>query len=273
MGSVGAVDPLHLVHARLGDATSPPLVLVSSIGMTERLWDAQTGPFVGAGLGVVTYRQRGHRGSPVPSGPYRIDDLGGDLVGLLDVLEIERASLCGASLGGMVALWTAAHHPDRVERLVVVCTSAHPGDPQKWNDRIEDIEAGRLPEVARRASGGWFTDEWAASHRQVVDELVEVVAANPAAGYAASCAVVRDVNLRPDLPQIQAPTLVIAGARDRGFPPSHAEEIHQAIGGSRLEVLPDTAHLPCVDQPTRFNALVLEHLGPVLAPTSTPSTS
>src|SRR5262245_5187259 len=105
---------LHSVVDGPGDA--PVLVLGSSIGTSTALWEPQV-PALARRFRVVRYDHRGHGRSPVRPGPYELADLGGDLVALLDRLGVERAHVCGLSLGGMVSMWVAAHAPDRVDRL------------------------------------------------------------------------------------------------------------------------------------------------------------
>ncbi|MGH8828513.1 MAG: alpha/beta fold hydrolase, partial [Jiangellaceae bacterium] len=107
-----------------GPADAPVVVLGSSLGTTRTMWDEQL-PALSERYRVVRYDHRGHGRSPVPPAPYTVDDLGADLVALLDELGIVRAHHVGLSLGGIVAMWLAAHHPARVDRLALVCTGAH----------------------------------------------------------------------------------------------------------------------------------------------------
>src|SRR5689334_15595702 len=122
---------VDLHHTVDGPADGPVLVLGSSLGTTGDAWRAQVGPLA-ATHRVIRYDHRGHGGSPVPPGPYTLDDLGGDVLALLDRLAVDRADLAGLSLGGMVAMWLAIHAPRRVGRVALVCTSARPGQPEFW---------------------------------------------------------------------------------------------------------------------------------------------
>src|SRR4029079_761840 len=90
------------------------VVLSRPLGATLAMWQPQV-PELARRFRVVRYDLRGHGRSPVPPGPYDIADLGGDLLALLDRLAVARAHLVGLSLGGMVSLWVAAHHPSRVD--------------------------------------------------------------------------------------------------------------------------------------------------------------
>src|SRR4051794_29159897 len=109
----------HVVDGRAG---APPLVFSNSLGTTLEMWDPQVAPLAER-FRVVRYDRRGHGRSPVPPGPYRIDDLGSDVIELLDALGLERVSFCGLSIGGMVGMWLASEAPARIDRLVLCCTA------------------------------------------------------------------------------------------------------------------------------------------------------
>jgi 3-oxoadipate enol-lactonase len=242
-----------------GPADAGVLVLVNSIGMRMSLWEEQLPAFTACHR-VLRYDQRGHGDAPTPPGPYTIDDLGADLVALLDRLEIERASVCGLSLGGLVATWVAAHHPERVDRLVLACTTAHPGNPEKWRGRAAQGRRDGVAEVVKQSSLGWFTPIFAQSHPGVVARLQAVVASNPDEGYAGCAEALATADLRAVLGRVSAPTLVIAGQYDRGFPIEHARRLRDGIAGARLVQLDNVAHIANVEAPAAFNAAVLAHL-------------
>src|SRR5689334_5888126 len=102
--------PSELSYELIGPAGEPVVVLSCSLGTDRSMWDPQV-PALAERFRVLRYDLRGHGASPVPTGPYSIADLGSDLVALLDRLELPRVNLCGVSIGGMLSLWTAAHHP------------------------------------------------------------------------------------------------------------------------------------------------------------------
>jgi 3-oxoadipate enol-lactonase len=250
--------PIDVHHEVTGPAGAPAVVLSNSLGATLAMWDRQLDAI--AAYRVVRYDLRGHAGSPVPDGPSTIADLGGDLVALLDRLEIERASLVGVSLGGMVSMCTAAHHPERVERLMPCFTSAQLGPPEMWRERIATVEAEGTAALADAVVGRWFTPAFTAREPGYVAAMRDTIAATPAAGYASCAHAIRAMDLRPDLQLITAPTLVVAGADDPSTPPAHAELIVDGIHAAELRVLDDAAHLGNIEQPAAYNALLLGHL-------------
>jgi 3-oxoadipate enol-lactonase len=250
-------------HVLEGPASGAPVVLSNSLGTTMRMWDAQAAALTGDRL-VLRYDMRGHGGSPVPPPPYDLSDLGRDVIGLLDRYGIERASLCGVSLGGMVSMWLAAHAPDRVDRLVLCSTSALFGPPEIWVERAALVRESGMAAVADAVVARWFTPAFAAARPDVIAATRAELLATPAEGYAACCGAIERMDLRADLAAIRAPTLVIGARDDPSTPPQlHAEVIAEGIPCARLVVLERGAHLVNVETPDVVTELVLGHLGPV----------
>src|SRR5690554_6142332 len=111
-----------------GDADAPPLVLSTSLGASRLMWTAQV-EALKSRFRVIVYDHRGHGRSPVPAGPYTLADLGGDVLTLLDHLGLRSTGFAGLSLGGMTGMWLAAHAPERIDRLALLCTSPRLGPP------------------------------------------------------------------------------------------------------------------------------------------------
>lgn len=239
-----------------GPVDAPVVLLLGSLGSTLEMWDPQV-PALVAGHRVVRADTRGHGRSPVPPGPYVLDDLVDDALLLLDRLEVDRASVVGLSLGGMTAMRLAARAPGRVDRLALLCTSALLGPAQGWTDRAAAVRAGGTGAVADAVVGRWFTG---AADPGLVARMRAMVAATPAEGYAACCEAIGAMDLRADLPRITAPTLVVAGADDAATPPAHLRVIADAVPGTRSLVLPQAAHLASAEQAAAVNAALLLHL-------------
>jgi 3-oxoadipate enol-lactonase len=246
-------------HTFAGPEGGEVVVLSNSLGTTLEMWDAQAG-VLARGRRVLRYDMRGHGRSPVPDAPYAIADLGADLVALLDRNGIERASLWGVSLGGMASMWVAAHAPERVDRLVLCSTSALMGPPETWTERAALVRQSGMGAVADSVVARWFTPGFAATAPDVVAGIRAQLAATPPEGYAACCEAIRAMDLRPDLPSISAPTLVIAAEGDPSTPPVHARTIAALIPGARLEVLDRGSHLVNVEAPELVTPLVTTHL-------------
>ena len=196
----------------------------------------------------------------MPPGPYQLADLGGDVLALLDLLGAQRAHLAGVSLGGMVAMWVAAHAPDRVDRLALFYTSARLGPPEAWAARASAVRAGGLEAIADTVLHRWTPAEFARENPHTVAELRRMLLATDPDGYASACAAIETMNLEPDIGRITAPTLVLGGLDDEAIPPAHARRIATGITGARLALVPTTAHLAPVSRPQLVGQLLADFL-------------
>src|SRR5882724_9518395 len=129
------VDGCRLHVEVEGPADAPALMLSNSLGTDLHMWDAQVKPFAKA-FRLIRYDRRGHGKSAVPPGPYTMERLGRDVLGILDHLGVEKTSWCGLSMGGMVGQWLGANAPQRVNKAILSNTSAYFDNKQIWNDRI-----------------------------------------------------------------------------------------------------------------------------------------
>ena len=242
-----------------GREGAPAIVFTGSLGTDLTMWSAQSDR-LGERFRSVRYDIRGHGASPVPDGPYSISDLGSDLVALMDRLEIERASLCGLSIGGMISMWAAAHAPERVERLVLCCTSALLGPAESWRERAATVRAEGVGAIADAVLARWFTPAFAERHPEVIERMRGILTATPPEGYAGCCEAIAAMDLTGDLGAITAPTLVLAGADDPATPPEHGERIAGLIPGARFEIVSPAAHLATVERPDLTTAMILRFL-------------
>jgi 3-oxoadipate enol-lactonase len=243
-----------LHHRFDGPEHAPVLVFSNSIGTTLELWDAQVPSFAGP-FRMLRYDQLGHGRSSVPPGPYTVEQLGRELLGLLDEVGVGRFSFCGLSLGGAVGMWLGANAADRLDRLVLAGTSAYLGPPERWIERAETVRAQGMEPLADATMARWFTPSFdgAALFRQTF-------LAAPPEGYAACCDALRDWDFRDELGTIAAPTLVLVGSEDPATPPDQAQAIADVTPGAQIEVISGAAHLLNVERPEPFNRAVHEHL-------------
>jgi 3-oxoadipate enol-lactonase len=250
---------MMLHHEISGPAGAPVLLLGGSLGTTLEMWDGQMP--LAERLRLVRFDHRGHGRSPVPPAPYEIADLGRDVLALMDELGIERAAYGGVSIGGMAGIWLAVNAPDRVERLVLICTAAYLPPASAWRERAAAVlEAGSSEVVADAVVERWLTPDYAAEHGDVRAKLRAMLVATNAAGYAACCGAIERMDLREQLPAIDVPTLVVSGSHDPATPIEHQRLIAEAIRAARHEVVGPAAHLAPVQQPEAVNRLILEHL-------------
>jgi 3-oxoadipate enol-lactonase len=252
---------VRLHHRVLGAPDRPAVIIGGSVGSTLATW----GPALTAlavEFHVIAYDHRGHGDSPAPAGPYTIGDLAQDVLALLDEYEVARAHVVGLSLGGMVAQQIAAQEPDRVDRLVLLCTAAHYADPRPWTERAAAVRAGGVEAVADAAVERWLTADYRRDHPQESAGWRTMIAGIDREGYAGCCEAIADMDLRADLSRITAPTLALAGAQDPAMPPEQMRQLAAKIPGSRFVVVPG-AHVPTIEHPDTVTALLMEHLAAV----------
>lgn len=249
--------PLH--HVLNGPLDAPLVVLSNSLGANLEMWAPQL-PALSGQFRVLRYDQRGHGKSPVPPGPYDIPDLGRDALNLLDDLDVEKVHWCGLSLGGMTGMWVAANAPERIDRMVLLCTTAYYGTPELWQERAAAVRSGGTESIAEAGIGRWFTEGFREREPATVGRFRRMIESTPDEGYAECCGAIERLDEREDLPKIQAPTLVIAGAEDPAAPPDpHAQLLADRIPDARLEIV-DAAHMANAEQPHIVTDLILDHL-------------
>jgi 3-oxoadipate enol-lactonase len=246
--------PHHLIS---GPEDAPPLVLSNSLGATLDMWDPQHDALAKR-FRVIRYDTRGHGGSDIPPGPYTLDEVGTDVIELLDHLHIERAHFAGLSLGGMTGMWLGANKPERIDKLILLCTSEKLGPPEMWADRANTVREKGTGAIVDTTLERWFTEGYRKRFDlSVVRAMFESIDDE---GYANCCGVIQQMDQTATISNIAAPTLVIAGAQDPATPPEHAERLAAAIPDARLEVLDPGAHLINVERPEAVTELIVEHL-------------
>ncbi len=249
-----------LVWQADGPDGAPVLVLLSSVGATSEMWAPGLAPLTEQ-FRVVRIDTRGHGASPpaAPGEVTTIEDLGRDVLAVLDELNTERVHLAGLSLGGMTAMWIAIHHPERIARLALICTSSYVPPAQSWRDRAATVRRAGMAAIADERVSLWVTPAFAAANPHVVARLREMIVGVDAESYAQCCEAIAAMDQRADLARIAAPTLVIAGRQDEAMPTEHAQLIVDSIAGARLEILDPAAHIPTIEQPGATADLLLRH--------------
>ncbi len=247
-------------HVRVeGREDAPPLVLGNSLSSDLTMWDPQV-PALIERFRVIRYDHRGHGRSAAPAGPYSMDRLGRDALGVMDALGVARARWCGLSMGGMTGMWLLAHAPHRIERAVLANTAAHMGPPELWNGRIRTATRGGLEALVEATIARWFKPGFPERAPDLIARVHAMILATPVAGYQGCCAAIRDMDQRESIRAVQAPVLVIIGAHDPATTPAAGHLIAERIPGARSVTL-DAAHLANLEQPEAFTRAVVEFLG------------
>jgi 3-oxoadipate enol-lactonase len=245
-------------YALSGPANAPVLVLSNSLGTNYSMWDPQMPEFE-KHWRVLRYDTRGHGQSSVTPGSYSIEQLARDVIGLLDVLQLDRVHFCGLSMGGMTGMWLGVHAPKRCTKLVLCNTAAKIGTAEAWNARIETVRKNGLKAVTPAVIERWFTPGFRAKAPEIVAAAQQMLENSNPEGYAASCAAVRDMDERETISAIRIPTLVITGAHDPVTPPAEGHFLAERIPGAKYAEL-NAAHLSNIEDREHFTAEVSRFL-------------
>lgn len=241
-----------------GGSDREALILLNSLGSTLRMWDKVV-PDLESSFRILRYDMRGHGAGFAPPGPYTIEQLGGDLIFLMDELGIERSHLCGLSLGGQVALWMGIKAPQRAHRIVLANTAARIGTSEAWNDRIANIRRSGMAPLALTTLERWFTPKYRQEHSPEMEIVRQMIAATGINGYAGCCAALRDSDLSSSVASIESPCLVITGTHDPAAPPEDGRSLHAALRQSTYVEL-NSSHLSAWEKPGEFASAVLTFL-------------
>lgn len=242
-----AINGTTLNYDLSGPGGAPVVAFSNSLGTTMAMWDGIV-PALRGRYRVLRYDTRGHGGSQTRDEPASIGDLADDLIGLLDGLGIARAHLVGLSLGGMTVQALASAEPDRVLSLTLMATAAHLPTEASWTERAAMVRAEGTAALVDATLGRWFTPGFAERAPALVGAIRDSFVATDDAGYAVCCGAIAQMDLRPVLRWITAPTLVIAGRDDPATPPAMAETICAGIRLAELVILPRAAHLLAVER-------------------------
>lgn len=241
-------------YQTFGDANKPALIFSNSLGTKYSMWQPQIEHFQQDHY-VICYDTRGHGASSAPQGPYSLEQLGQDVVNLLDHLDIAKAAFCGISMGGLTGQWLAIHKPERFSQVIVCNTAAKIGQEQAWQDRAVLVREQGLAPIAATAASRWFTDPFIQSNPAVVAELSNDLGAGSPEGYANCCEALAKADVREQLSSIQIPVLIIAGQQDPVTTVADGQFMQQRIANSRLFEI-NASHISNIEQPEAFNQAV-----------------
>lgn len=249
---------VQIYYEWAGGEDKPTLLLSNSLGTNLHMWALQVDEFK-KHFQVLRYDKRGHGQSQVTPGPYTIDQLGWDVVRLLDVLWLERVYFCGLSIGGSTGMFLGANAPKRFHKMVLCNTSPKFGTMETWNARIHAVQTGGMKAIASTVVERWLTPGFRQSHPNETHELLAMLeSANPQ-GYIACCGAVRDADQRETVKSIRVPCLVLAGTHDTSATVADAHFLVDRIPGAQYAEV-DAAHLSNIEAKEDFNRKVLQFL-------------
>ena len=244
-----------------GTKGAPVVVLSHSLSCSLLMWNPQVdamNPY----FQLLRYDTRGHGASDSPSGPYTLEVLAEDVIGLLDALEMDRVHFVGLSMGGMIGQSLALNHPRRLKSLALCDTaSVVPQEAQPlWQERLDKVRKKGMEALLEETLERWFTPAFLKQDPPMVRLIREQILTTPPTGYMGCAEAIRRLNYLDRIPVIKTPTLIMVGEDDPGTPVAASEAMHKRIGNSKLVVLPSARHLSNVEQAEGFNAALLAFL-------------
>jgi 3-oxoadipate enol-lactonase len=247
------------IHYQIdGRRNLPVLVLSNSLGTNISMWDDQIPAFTNH-FQVLRYDSYGHGKSTFSAGGFKIDRLGRDVVKLMAHLGLESVHFCGLSVGGIVGQWLALNAGERLNKIALCNTGAKIGTVESWNARIQAVETGGMSSISQTILERWFMPSFHEREPAMVDRFRKMIEATSSDAYVATCAALRDADLRSDVLRIRTKTLVVTGTHDTSIPPESGRYLHEQIHGSTYVEL-DAAHLSNAEVPQRFSEEVLNFL-------------
>jgi 3-oxoadipate enol-lactonase len=252
-------DEISLNVSLAGEKRAPALILAHPLGANLHLWDQIT-PALAEKFFLIRFDARGHGQSHRPGGPYALGDLGADVLGVMDELNVKRAHFLGQSMGGAVGQWLMIHAPERLEKVVLANTAPHFPGAAGWNARIRSTREKGMAELAPVVAQRWLTADFRKGHPDVARKIEEMLLASDPQGYAACCSALRDTDLRDAIRAApRRPVLVIVGESDVSAPPELGADLTNSLDDARLVSL-KAAHLSSVEAEKAFLEAVTDFL-------------
>lgn len=251
--AIGDVVLSHDVYG-LGSG-KPAIVFINSLGTDRRIWDAVVADLAGE-FAILTFDKRGHGLSGLGNPPYRIEDFSADLAGLLDHYGLKNVIVCGLSVGGLIALSLYETRPDLVRAIMFSDTAHKIGTPEFWAARIGAVRDSGIASILEPIMTRWFTQPYRQPDNADYAGYCTMLVRQPADGYAGTCAAIRDADFTAVAQSVAVPCLCVVGEEDGSTPPDLVRSLADLLPGARFETIPGAAHIPCVETPDLFLALL-----------------
>jgi 3-oxoadipate enol-lactonase len=254
----------EIFYVDVGVSKATPIVLIHGFPFSHEMWDPQI-EALQKRFRVIAYDLRGHGKSGVGDGQYTLEFFVDDLLALLDHLKIEKAVLCGLSMGGYIALRTVERNPGRVRGLILVDTQAKADSNEAKLKRAAAIKSVKANGVKAYAEGfvkSVFAPQTFANNKAAVEKIRRIIQSNSSLGICgALLALASRTETTEALSGIKVPTLILVGEHDALTPPSASQEMRNKIPNSEIHVIPNAAHMSNLENSKEFNKQLLDFLG------------
>jgi 3-oxoadipate enol-lactonase len=251
------VNGTELYYEVSGKESAPWLVLSHSLACNVRMWDPQVAAFKDR-YRILNYDMRGHGQSAAPKGPYTLEMLADDVLGLMRELKIERCKFIGLSIGGMIGQTLALKAAKHFEKMVLADTG-HTQPPEalkQWEERIQIANSKGMKALVPSTMERWFTPAFRES--PPAKKIADIIAATPVAGYVGCGQAIMKLNTTARLKDIKMPVLAITGEADPAAPGT--KYIGEHLPGAKFVSIAQAAHIANIEQPEKFNQALREFL-------------
>lgn len=250
------INNIEVSYSDEGPAVSPVIIFIHGFPFNKSMWNLQVDSLKDK-YRLIRYDIRGHGNSGTGDEDFSIDLFASDLIGLMDALKIDRAILCGLSMGGYIALNAIGKYPERFDGLVLSDTQCIADTPEAKEKRIKTIEAIKHSGVktyAAESIKNLFAPESLQTKLKETADVKEMILNTSVQSL---CNTLHALSVRKDtchlLPEIKVPVLILVGSEDKITPPAAAGFMHERIKGSMLKIIDHAGHLSNLENPGEFN--------------------
>ncbi|MDF3075859.1 MAG: 3-oxoadipate enol-lactonase [Alphaproteobacteria bacterium] len=255
------INGFDLAYRLDGPAGAPVVTFCHSLAAGSEMWDEQMPAL--KNKRVLRLDMRGHGASSAPQGPYTLQQLASDVVGIWDHLKIERCDFVGLSIGGMIGQVLGFAHGNRLNSLMLCDTRCRSDASQAgiWDERIALVrKAGSLAPVIESTIPRWFSEDFVAHAPIRIEEVRNMLRCCSVEGYAGCGRAISVFDFTSELAKIKARTMIVVGSDDASTTVADAEALQHGIAGSQLRVIEKCRHLPNIEDPKNFNAIMSDWL-------------
>ena len=250
------VNNITVSYNDAGTDGAPAIIFIHGFPFNKSMWNGQI-EALKTDYRVISYDVRGHGNSDLGVKDFSIELFGQDLILLMDALKIEKAILCGLSMGGYIALNAIGNYPERFTALVLSDTNCVSDTNESKAKRMETIESIRKDGVEKYADESLkklFAPESFTKNSKDVDKArVMITATSKQSLYNTLHALANRKETCSQLPEINVPVLILVGKEDIITPPEAAQSMHEKIKGSFLHIISHAGHLSNMENPLEFN--------------------
>ncbi|MGH2568696.1 MAG: alpha/beta fold hydrolase [Bacteroidota bacterium] len=257
------LNDVQINYVERGMPQGLPAVFIHGFPFSHSMWEPQM-LALPSEIRAIAYDVRGHGESDVADGIYSIELFVDDLMALLDHLVLQQAVLCGLSMGGYIALRAIERHPDRVKGLILCDTQSAADSNEGKVKRSASIKAVKTNGVKAFAEGfvkAVFAAQTFEKNPAAVETIRAMIEANSPLGITGTLlALAARTDTSATLANIKVPTLILVGEHDAITPVAASQSMHEKIAGSKMQVIPNAAHMSNLENPSDFNAALLKFL-------------